>query len=83
MAVPTDKNVINLCLFLRSKNFCSLVLKLYKITLHPETKTIIDSVTYWTKLGFILRVKYGRNLTPVISFADVYKLILIYNINAL
>ena len=48
------------------------MLKSYKITLHPEVKTIIESVTYWTKLGFIWRDTFGYNFKFLISFISVY-----------
>ena len=40
--------------------------------MHPEKKTIIDSVTYRTIFGLILREKCGTNLMSVISTGEVY-----------
>ena len=48
------------------------MLKSYKITLLPETKTIIVSVINWIKFGFIRREKYGMYLIPDIFEGDVY-----------
>ena len=47
-------------------------MKSYKITLLPETKTIIVSVINWIKFGFIRREKYGMYLIPDIFEGDVY-----------
>ena len=47
-------------------------MKSYKITLHPDMKTIIESVMNWTKFGLKRREKYGLNLIPVIFDGDVY-----------
>ena len=48
------------------------MLKSYKITLLPETKTIIVSVINWIKFGFIRREKYGIYFIPDIFEGDVY-----------
>ncbi len=48
-------------------------MKSYKMTLLPETKTIIVSVINWTKLGLKRREKYGLNFMPDIFAGDVYK----------
>ena len=41
------------------------------MTLHPDTKTIIESVMNRTKFGFKRREKYGLNFTSVIFAGDV------------
>jgi hypothetical protein len=48
------------------------VLKSYKITLLPDTKTIIVSVINWIKLGLIRREKYGMYFISDIFDGDVY-----------
>ena len=48
------------------------MLKSYKMTLLPETKTIIVSVINWIKFGFIRREKYGMYLISDIFEGDVY-----------
>ena len=55
------------------------MLKSYKITLQPEMKTIIESVTYLTKFGLICNAMFGSNFKFFISFVSVYYFI-IYNI---
>ena len=49
------------------------MLKSYKMTLLPETKTIIVSVINWIKFGFIRREKYGIYFIPDIFEGDVYE----------
>ena len=48
------------------------MLKSYKMTLLPETKTIIVSVINWIKFGFIRREKYGIYFISDIFEGDVY-----------
>ena len=57
-------------------------MKSYKLTLHPDMKTIIESVMNWTKFGLKRREKYGLNFISVILAGDVYENISI-NINSL